>query len=46
MQDLACPSDNAQLNSRSFDSTARTAKASREIAREMPSCLFVYARQI
>lgn len=46
MQDSACPSDNAQLNSKSFDSTAKTAKASKEIAREMTSCLFVYARQI
>ena len=46
MQDLACPSDNAQLNSKSFDSTAKTAKASRETATETTSCLFVYEKQI
>ena len=46
MEDFACPSDNAQLNSKSFDSTAKTAKASREIAKETTSCLFAYARKI
>jgi hypothetical protein len=46
VQDLACRFDNTQLSCNSFDSTAKTAKASREIVKEMTSCLFVYAKEI
>lgn len=46
MQDFACPFDKTQLNCSSFNSTVKTAKASREIVKATTSCLFEYARKI